>query len=146
MPAADAQAVEPDAPGGGTCAKPATWKSRSGRSLAFAATLVMAAGIAAVFQFGAPARPQPARNLFDARAGFDAWVATLNLASLSTSVAIERLAALGFQCDTFQDGNVACFREARGSLCGERQFVDLLVPGEDGSPHRVATRFGRVCL
>ena len=93
----------------------------------------------------APA-PQPGRNLFDTRSAFDAYVAQLGLDSVPTATAIEKLTSQGFACETFKDGNVACFREARATTCGERQFVDLLVPGPDGAAHRVSTRFGRVCL
>jgi hypothetical protein len=90
--------------------------------------------------------PHASGNLFESRAGFQAYVARLGLESVPTLAAIERLTAQGFQCETFRDGNVACFREARGPVCGERQFVDLLVPGKDGAAHTVSTRFGRVCL
>ena len=85
-------------------------------------------------------------GLFQTRAEFQAYVARLDLASVPTGTAIARLTSQGFQCETFKDGNVACFREARGTICGERQFVDLLVPGKNGVAHTVSTRFGRVCL
>jgi hypothetical protein len=98
------------------------------------------------FWLNSPSRPQPGRNLFDTRAQFRAYVSRLDLAAVATVTAIERLASQGFSCETFKDGNVACFREVRGSICGERQFVDLLVPGKDGATHTVSTRFGRVCL
>lgn len=98
------------------------------------------------FWLHAPAKPQPGHNLFDTRSEFQAYVARLDLSALPTITAIEKLTSQGFSCDTFKDGNVACFREARGTLCGERQFVDLLVPGKDGAAHTVSTRFGRVCL
>ena len=92
------------------------------------------------------ARPQPGRNLFDSRPAFQDYVERMGLGALSTAAAIDKLASLGFSCETFKDGNVACFREVRGTLCGERQFVDLFVPGKDGAAHTVSTRFGRVCL
>ncbi len=85
-------------------------------------------------------------NLFQTKAEFEAYVSRLDLASVATKSAIERLSSQGFRCETFKDGNVACFRETRGTICGERQFVDLLVPGKDGAVHTVSTRFGRVCL
>ena len=107
--------------------------------------LVGAVAGAAVW-LDSPARPQPGRNLFDSRPAFHDYVARLGLDAISTAAAIEKLASLGFSCETFKDGNVACFREVRGTLCGERQFVDLFVPGKDGAAHTVATRFGRVCL
>jgi hypothetical protein len=90
--------------------------------------------------------PQPERNLFDDRTKFQAYVARMGLASVPTPSAIERLTSQGFACETFKHGNVACFREARGPTCGERQFVDLFVPGQHGAAHSVGTRFGRVCL
>jgi len=86
------------------------------------------------------------RNLFDTRAAFEDYVSRLDLASVPTRIAIERLTVRGFQCETFKDASVACFRETRGTICGERQFVDLLVPGKNAAAHAVATRFGRVCL
>ena len=92
------------------------------------------------------ARPQPRRNLFDSRPAFHDYVVRLSLGALPTAAAVAKLASLGFSCETFNDGNVACFREVRGTLCGERQFVDLFVPGKDGAAHTVGTRFGRVCL
>lgn len=85
-------------------------------------------------------------NLFQTKKGFQTYVARLDLASVPTGTAIERLTSQGFRCETFKDGNVACFREARGTICGERQFVDLLVSGNNGAAHTVSTRFGRVCL
>ena len=91
-------------------------------------------------------RPQPGRNLFDSRPAFHDYVERMGLVALSTAAAIEKLASRGFSCETFKDGIVACFREVRGTLCGERQFVDLFVPGKDGAAHTVSTRFGRVCL
>ena len=89
--------------------------------------------------------PQTGGNLFQTKAEFQGYVSRLNLASVPTRIAIERLTSQGFRCETFKDANVACFRETRGKLCGERQFVDLLVPGEHGAAHTVSTRFGRVC-
>jgi hypothetical protein len=93
-----------------------------------------------------PSGSPAGRSLFQTKAEFQAYVARLDLASVPTGTAIERLTSQGFQCETFKDGNVACFREARGTICGERQFVDLLVPGKNGAAHGVSTRFGRVCL
>jgi hypothetical protein len=90
--------------------------------------------------------PPPGRNLFDTRREFDVYVARMALDSVPTLSAIEKLTSQGYSCETFNDGNVACFREVRGTACGERQFVDLFVPGRHGAPHTVATRFGRVCL
>ena len=90
--------------------------------------------------------PHAGDKLFHTRTAFQDYVSTLDLASVATQVAIGRLVAQGFRCEIFTDGNVACFRETRGPLCGERQFVDLLVPGKDGAAHVVSTRFGRVCL
>ncbi len=90
--------------------------------------------------------PHVGGNLFDSREEFQAYVARLDLALVPTAAAIDRLTSRGFHCDTFKDGNVACYRQVKGSLCGERQFVDLLVPGKDGAAHAVATRFGLTCF
>lgn len=90
--------------------------------------------------------PHVGGNLFGSREEFQAYVARQDLASVATAAAIDRLGAQGFHCDTFKDGNVACHRQVKGSLCGERQFVDLLVPGKDGAAHAVATRFGLTCF
>ncbi len=102
--------------------------------------------VAIGFSLNSPSRPQSGRNLFDTRPEFQAYVSRLGLAAVPTIAAIEKLTSQGFSCATFKDGNVACFREVRGNICGERQFVDLLVPGKDGAAHTVSTRFGRVCL
>ena len=110
-----------------------------------ALALVSALAGTAVWLDSSPA-PQPGRNLFDSRSAFEAYVSRLALGAMPTTAAIEKLASLGFACETFKDGNVACFREVRGTICGERQFVDLFVPGKDGAAHVVATRIGRVCL
>ena len=110
-----------------------------------ALALVGALAGVAVWLDSSPA-PQPGRNLFDSRPAFEAYVSRLALGALPTAAAIEKLATLDFSCETFKDGNVACLREVRGTICGERQFVDLFVPGKDGAAHVVATRFGRVCL
>ena len=112
----------------------------------FTALAVVGAVAGAAVWLDSSARPQPGRNLFDSRAAFHDYVARLGLGVMPTAAAIENLASLGFSCETFKDGNVACFREVRGTLCGERQFVDLFVPGKDGAAHTVSTRFGRVCL
>lgn len=112
----------------------------------FTALAVVGAVAGAAVWLDASPRPQPGRNLFDSRPAFHDYIARLALGALSTAAAIEKLASLGFSCETFKDGNVACFREVRGTLCGERQFVDLFVPGKDGAAHIVDTRFGRVCL
>lgn len=84
-------------------------------------------------------------NLFHNRAQFRDYVARLDLAPLPIAMAIERLSSVGFRCETFADGNAACSRDAKGALCGERQFVDLLAAGKAGAAHAVATRFGRTC-
>ncbi len=102
--------------------------------------------VAILFALNPFSSPQPGRNLFGSKAQFRAWVLKLELEVVPTVHAVERLAAHGFSCETFKDGNVACFREARGTTCGERQFVDLLVPGKKGAAHEVSTRFGTVCL
>ena len=112
----------------------------------FTALAVVGAVAGAAVWLDSSARPQPGRNLFDSRAAFHDYVARLGLGAMPTAAAIEKLASLGFSCETFKDGNVACFREMRGTLCGERQFVDLFVPGKDGAVHTVSTRFGRVCF
>ena len=112
----------------------------------FTALAVVGTVAGAAVWLDSSARPQPGRNLFDSRAAFHDYVARLGLGVMPTAAAIEKLASLGFSCETFKDGNVACFREVRGTLCGERQFVDLFVPGKDGAAHTVSTRFGRVCL
>ncbi len=114
---------------------------------ALAVAIVSIAAVTAIgFWFLSAAKPQFGRNLFDTRSEFQAYVSHLGLAAVPTMTALEKLQSLGFSCDTFTDGNVACFREVRGTICGERQFVDLFVPGKDGAAHTVSTRFGRVCL
>ena len=90
--------------------------------------------------------PHVGGNLFDSREKFHAYVARLDLASVPIAAVIDRLTAQGFHCETFKDGNVACYRQVKGRLCGERQFVDLLVAGKDGAAHAVATRFGLTCF
>ena len=112
----------------------------------FVAIVAISVLIAIGFWLSYSLDPQPGSNLFDTRSEFQAYVTRMGLASVPTLSAIETLTAQGFACETFRDGNVACFREVRGSLCGERQFVDLFVPGLHGAAHTVATRFGRVCL
>lgn len=112
----------------------------------FLGVLVAFAAIAALALWtDASSRPRADGNLFHTRSQFQAFVAQLDLAQLPSQAAIGRLSAAGFRCESFSDGNVACMREARGHLCGERQFVDLLVPGEAGAAHTVLTRFGRMC-
>jgi hypothetical protein len=113
----------------------------------FLGTLVIIAAIAgAAVRLDSSSSSHRGGNLFHTKAEFRAYVSRLDLASVATKAAIERLSSLGFQCETFKDGNVACFRETRGTICGERQFVDLLVSGQDGAEHTVSIRFGRVCL
>lgn len=120
---------------------------RRQRLVSFLGTLIAIGAIAiAVLWLALPSRPHFGGNLFDSRKEFQAYVARLDLASVPTAAAIDRLTGQGFQCETFKDGNVACYRQVKGSLCGERQFVDLLVPGKDGAAHAVATRFVLTCL
>lgn len=112
----------------------------------FGAIVSIGSVVAIGFWMNSSSHPHPGRNLFDTRPAFQDYVSRLDLAALPTKTAIERLTSQGFSCETFKDGNVACFREARGNVCGERQFVDMLVPGKAGAAHSVSTRFGRVCL
>jgi hypothetical protein len=119
---------------------------RRQRLVGFLGALITVGAIAIAMLWLVPASsPRVGGNLFDSPEEFQAYVARLDLASVPTAAAIDRLSAQGFQCETFKDGNVACYRRVKGSLCGERQFVDLLVPGKDGAAHAVATRFGLTC-
>jgi hypothetical protein len=112
----------------------------------FLGVLVAFAAIAAVALWvDASTRPRADGNLFHTRSQFQAFVAQLDLAQLPPQAAAGRLSAAGFRCELFSDGNVACLREARGHRCGERQFVDLLVPDKAGAAHTILTRFGRMC-
>ncbi len=89
--------------------------------------------------------PNTGNNIYDDEAAFKAYVASLGLASGSIEAARNRLMLEGFRCELFADGGASCERFAQGSNCGERQFVDLTVPGPTGSTHAVSTRFGLVC-
>jgi hypothetical protein len=110
------------------------------------ALIAIGAIAAAVLWLVPPSRPLARGNLFDSREEFQAYIERLDLASVPTGAAIDSLTSRGFHCETFKDGSVACYRQVKGSFCGERQFVDLLVPGKDGAAHAVATRFGLTCL
>ncbi len=89
--------------------------------------------------------PNAGKNIYDNKAAFKAYVGSLGLASVPIEAARDRLMLEGFRCELFADTSVSCERLAHGSNCGERQFVDLTVPGTTGSTHAVSTRFGLVC-
>ena len=89
--------------------------------------------------------PNSGKNIYDNEAAFEAYVASLGLASVPIEAARDRLILEGFRCELFADASVSCERLAQGSNCGERQFVDLTVPGTSGSTHAVSSRFGLVC-
>jgi hypothetical protein len=115
--------------------------------VSFLGALIAVGAIAAAVLWLLPPSSSHVRgNLFDSREEFQAYIARLELASVPTAAAIDRLTSRGFHCETFNDANVSCYRQVKGSLCGERQFVDLLVPGKEGAAHAVATRFGLTCL
>ena len=89
--------------------------------------------------------PNTGNNIYDDEAAFKAYVASLGLVSVPIEAARDRLILEGFRCELFADTSVSCERLAHGSNCGERQFVDLTVPGTGGTTHGVSSRFGLVC-
>ena len=110
-----------------------------------AVVLAVVIAVAAGFWLKLSYAPNTGKNIYDNEAAFKTWVAGLGLAAVPIEEARNRLMLEGFRCQLFADGGASCERLAQGSNCGERQFVDLTVPGSGGSTHSVSTRFGLVC-
>ena len=113
--------------------------------VAVAVVIAVVVALAAGYGLHLSYAPNIGKNIYDNETAFKAWVDSLGLASASFEEARNRLMLEGFRCELFADGSVSCERLAQGSNCGERQFVDLTVPGTGGLTHSVSTRFGLVC-
>lgn len=109
------------------------------------ATVAIAVAVAAGSWLHLSYVPNTGKNIYDNEAAYKAYVAGLGLGSVTIEAARNRLILEGFRCELFADASVSCERLAQGTNCGERQFVDLTVPGTGGSRHAVSSRFGLVC-